>query len=151
MKVRNTLLFFAAVLLLAAGLCGCGNAPKEVTYDSLPEHDQAVIDYIFSKRSLWENGCSSAGFQTEDDATTFWVSYVEMTTSDTYSGWTRWYAFDETCNEFSEVDSSFKVYQGFSLSGEKLSPSLLSEWDSLWSDTQKKDYLAQKYDSYLKG
>lgn len=151
--MRNKILpLLMALALLTAALCSCGQTqPEAATYDTLSQQGQAVVDYILSCSGQWASGCTGTGFSDLDGTPVFNVSYYETSGSDSVSGWVRSYAYNVETAQFEELDAVYKHYTGYSASGTTFSPSFLISWNSSWSDTQKKDYLANQYASYLKG
>lgn len=150
--MRKRMLWLLMPLILgAAALCSCGQTqPETVTYDALSQQGQAVVDYILSCSSQWASGCTGTGFSDLDGTPVFNVSYYENSGSDSVSGWVRSYAYDLETNRFEELDAVYRHYTGYdTASGTKFSPTFLFSWHSSWSDSEKKDYLANQYASYL--
>ena len=149
--MRKRMLWLLMTLIFGtAALCSCGQTqPETVTYDALSQQGQAVVDYILSCSGQWASGCTGTGFSDLDGTPVFNVSYYETSSSDSVSGWVRSYAYDLETTRFEELDAVYRHYTGYSASGTTFSPSFLISWDSSWSDLEKKDYLANQYDSYL--
>ena len=146
---KKITLFLFILSLMTAVLCSCGQEkPETVTYAMLSEHEQAVVDYIYSCRTQWENGCTGVGFSTLDGTPVLCVSYYQQSGSDSISGWVRYYAYEKDTSQFDEIDSTYKHYTGYS-SGTTFAPSFVITWKSNWNEAQKKDYLADRYVAYL--
>lgn len=153
-RCRHAFLFLLAVLTCAVTLCGCGGSSvaveqeeEEVTYESLSAEEQAVVDFIYGMKRVWDyDYCTRIVFTTHDGVNAIEASYLKS------SGYEEsiYYSYDLESCEFEKVDSSFTVYEviGNTSTSDFLS-SYRVNWHHNWSETEQKDKLAQLYMSFL--
>jgi hypothetical protein len=143
-KLKFGLLMLCAVVLI--GLCACEAQQTEtaVTYDTVSEEEQEVVDFILKKSSVWATDCTGASFTKYDGRVAFAAMYYKQINASEYAGWTKWYYFDVNNATLVEYDSQYRDY---SMPGGTYTYD--QTWYSSWSQEEKKDYLAQQYDAYL--
>ena len=132
------------LLILAGFLCLCAcNGEKLHNYDSLPEEQKSEIDFLLSKSRVWESDkCDVVGFTKRKGELQFSVFYLEDLGDKSYYGWQKWYSYSESKKRFVESGKQYEAHVLNSGSSGKLVYS--KEWSSGWSETEKKDYLAEK-------
>ncbi len=144
-----------ALFLLA--LCACGEAPEveeeeePVTYASLSEVDQTVVDYIYGKKGTWETmnlygssyTCTRVYFTTHDGVPAFLCYYESSPIF-----YNRYFSYDVDRQEFTEMEITTNYVSVF---GHASPSDFLSTvtYSPRWTEEAKKDTLAQKYAFYL--
>ncbi len=155
---RKFFILLLAVSIFIVGLfCGCAQDAQKVedpvTYALLSEEEQALVDFIYEKRGKWNSSeCGSVGFTQYDEKPCLVTFSVYSQSLDGYSGWRRWYTYNLNERTLEEYDSKFVSYSGYTTETGGLTTKKLlynPSWDNSWSESEAKDYIAQKYDSYL--
>lgn len=150
---RKFCIFILAILVSIAGLfCGCAQDP--VTYASLSEEEQAVVDFIYQNRGVWNSSaCGSLSFTDVDGKPCLFTFSLESQQSRyEFCGWRRWYSYNMSAQTIEEYDSKYVFYSGYKPSeGTPIDLTYTPSWDNRWSESEAKDYIAQKYYNYLNG
>lgn len=135
-----------AIAIISFGIifmyASCQQSTQEPTYADLSEEEKAVVDFIWDHRSSWKSAeCGHISFTDYEGSTCLYAFYLYSQSSDSYVGTSCWYKYNVSRNTFEEVYSQVASYSH--------GPAYTSTWNNAWSEPEAKEYITEKYTSYL--